>query len=278
VTAKLSIEGLVVTYGDLRAVDGVDLAIADGEIVAILGASGSGKTTLLRAVAGLEPTTAGRISIGGVDLAGVPTHRRGVGLMFQDHALFPHRDVAGNVAFGLRMRGDDDSTTAARVAEVLGLVGLAGFEHRAVPSLSGGEQQRVALARALAPAPQVLLLDEPLGSLDRALRDRLVIELRDLLTERRITALFVTHDQAEAFAVADRVATMSEGRLQTVVRTDAVRLGRGDAGGVVRAVQLVGEVADVTVELTGGGVVHARVAPLEAPRVGDTVRVAFDSP
>jgi thiamine transport system ATP-binding protein len=276
--AGLELEGVVVVHGALRAVDGIDLAVADGEVVALLGPSGSGKTTLLRAVAGFEPLQAGRVLVRGTDLAGVPPHRRGVGLMFQDHALFPHRDVGSNVAFGLRMRGDDRAAVVARVGEMLDLVGLGGFERRPVDSLSGGEQQRVALARALAPAPDVLLLDEPLGSLDRALRERLVAEIRRLLVDLRITSVFVTHDQGEAFAVADRVATLAAGRLASLVRTDAVRLGMGEHRGLVEAIARHGDVADVTVSLDGGGLVHARVAPADAPKVGETVRVALDPP
>jgi thiamine transport system ATP-binding protein len=209
----LSIEGLVVRYGETTAVDHVDLAAGEAEVVAILGPSGCGKTSVLRAVAGLETPAAGRIQLDGRDVTEVPAHRRGVGLMFQDHALFPHRNVEANVAFGLRMRGDDKRAIRDRVAEVLDLVGLAGYGHRRVFELSGGEQQRVALARALAPAPRLLMLDEPLGSLDRTLRDRLVAELRELFGRLGITTLYVTHDQTEAFTVADRVVLMRAGRV-----------------------------------------------------------------
>jgi thiamine transport system ATP-binding protein len=218
----LEVQGVVVTYaggadGDgSRAVDGVDLTVGDGEIVCVLGPSGSGKSTLLRAIAGLEPLAAGRIRRDGVDLAGVPTHRRNLGLMFQDHALFPHRDVLGNVAFGLRMHDVAKGEAAVRARAALARVGLAGFEHRSVRELSGGEQQRVALARALAPEPGLLMLDEPLGSLDRALRDRLVVELRELLVRLGTSSLFVTHDHDEALAIADRVAVMHDGRIEQV--------------------------------------------------------------
>jgi len=218
----LVLEGVAVAYastnghGAVRAVDGVDLTVGDGEVVCVLGPSGSGKSTLLRAVAGLEPLAAGRITRDGVDLDGVPPHRRNLGLMFQDHALFPHRDVLGNVAFGLRARNVARATAEARARETLALVGLEGFDRRSVRELSGGEQQRVALARALAPAPGLLMLDEPLGSLDRALRDRLVVELRDLLTTLRVSALFVTHDHDEALAMADRVAIMHAGRVEQI--------------------------------------------------------------
>ena len=210
----LHVEALEVRYGDTVALDGVDLVVEDGEVVSVLGPSGSGKSTLLRAVAGLEPPVLGRVAWDGDDLTRVPPHRRQLGLMFQDHTLFPHRDVLGNVAFGLRMRRVPAAHAAARAAELLALVGLAGYAHRHVTELSGGEQQRVALARALAPAPRLLMLDEPLGSLDRALRERLMVELRELFTRLGLTSLYVTHDHDEAFALADRVAVMHEGRIE----------------------------------------------------------------
>ncbi|WP_407561475.1 ABC transporter ATP-binding protein [Streptomyces sp. 184] len=209
----LVLDDLTVRYGDRTAVAGVGLDVADHEIVSVLGPSGSGKSTLLRAVAGLQPVAGGRVLLAGRDLAGVPAHRRGVGLMFQDQQLFPHRDVGGNVAFGLRMHGASRAAARERVAELLALVGLPGAEGRAVGALSGGEQQRVALARALAPSPQLLMLDEPLGQLDRSLRERLVVELRQLFGRLGTTVLAVTHDQGEAFALADRVVVMREGRI-----------------------------------------------------------------
>ncbi len=217
----LAVDDVVVHYRDddgtvATAVDGLSLDVAPGEVLALLGPSGSGKSTLLRAVAGLEPLSRGRVLWDGVDLAGTPTHRRGFGLVFQDGQLFPHRDVAGNVAFGLRMPGPGRLGTAARqdrVTELLELVGLAGFERRDVASLSGGERQRVALARSLAPRPRLLLLDEPLSALDRALRERLAGDVRSALVATGTTALFVTHDHDEAFAVADRIAVMDLGRL-----------------------------------------------------------------
>ncbi|GAA3937063.1 ABC transporter ATP-binding protein [Streptomyces gulbargensis] len=209
----LTLDGATVRYGARAVLDGVDLVVAEHEIVCVLGPSGSGKSTLLRAVAGLRDLDAGRVLLGGADQAGVPTHRRGVGLMFQDHQLFPQRDVAGNVEFGLRMRGVDRAEREGRAAELLDLVGLPGAQRRAVASLSGGEQQRVALARALAPRPRLLMLDEPLGQLDRGLRERLVVELRHLFGRLGTTVLAVTHDQGEAFALADRVVVMREGRI-----------------------------------------------------------------
>ena len=207
----LSVRGLAVTYGDLHAVDGVDLEVAAGEVVALLGASGSGKSSLLRAVAGLEDVAAGEVAWDGRSMVRVPVHKRGFGLMFQDGQLFEHRDVGGNIAYGLtglpRARRDE------RVREMLELVSLPGFERRRVTTLSGGQAQRVALARALAPAPRLLLLDEPLSALDRALREQLATDVRAILREGGTTALYVTHDQDEAMTVADRVGVMEAGRL-----------------------------------------------------------------
>ncbi|MFE7181679.1 ABC transporter ATP-binding protein [Streptomyces erythrochromogenes] len=209
----LQLEGVSVRFGERAVVDSVDLAVAEHETVCVLGPSGSGKSTLLRVVAGLQQVSGGRVLLDGADQAAVPVHRRGVGLMFQDHQLFPHRDVGANVSFGLRMRGGGRASYAARVAELLELVGLPGAQGRAVASLSGGEQQRVALARALAPSPRLLMLDEPLGQLDRGLRERLVVELRGLFSRLGTTVLAVTHDQGEAFALADRVVVMRDGRI-----------------------------------------------------------------
>ena len=209
----LFVDKVTVTFGATTAVEDVTLAVAPGEVLALLGPSGCGKSTLLRAVTGLQPVERGSVAWAGADLADVAVHRRGFGLMFQDGQLFPHRDVAGNVDFGLRMTGVGRQERSARVDELLELVGLSGREHRGVQSLSGGEQQRVALARALAPRPRLLLLDEPLTSLDRPLRERLSGELSAILRRTGTTALYVTHDHDEAFSVADRVAVMDRGRL-----------------------------------------------------------------
>ncbi|MGH1494115.1 MAG: ABC transporter ATP-binding protein [Acidimicrobiales bacterium] len=208
----LLVDQVSIRYGSAVALDRFSLETAKGEIVAVLGPSGSGKSTLLRAVAGLEPLAEGRIVLHGRDLAGVATHRRGLGLMFQDHGLFTHLSVADNIAYGLKTAGVPKPEREARVAELLDLVGLAGFGDRRTGQLSGGEAQRVALARALAPNPGLLMLDEPLGSLDRALREQLTGDLRRLLTELGQTALHVTHDQSEAFAVADRVVVVDDGK------------------------------------------------------------------
>ncbi len=187
---------------------GVDLTVADGEVLVLVGPSGAGKTTLLRAVAGLVPVSAGSIRIGTRDVTTEPPERRRVGLVFQDHALFPHLDVAGNVGFGVARRD-----RPARVAELLSLVRLDGFARRRPHELSGGESQRVALARALAPRPEVLLLDEPFASLDPELRDALRREVRSILRAAGTTAVVVTHDVADAEAIGDRVVALRAGRL-----------------------------------------------------------------
>ncbi len=217
----LGVAGLVVHYRDddgtvALAVDRVSLDVAPGEVLALLGPSGSGKSTLLRAIAGLERPTSGVITWDGRDLAGVPVHRRGFGLMFQDGQLFAHRSVARNVSFGLEMARVPRTEQRERVAELLAVVGLEGFGDRDVTSLSGGERQRVALARALVPEPALLLLDEPLSALDRALREHLAAEVRAALKATGTTAVFVTHDHDEAFAVADRIAVLDDARLLQV--------------------------------------------------------------
>jgi thiamine transport system ATP-binding protein len=209
----LELDNVVVRLGEHRVLHHVSFDVPTGDTAALLGPSGCGKTTLLRAIAGLQPLESGAIVLDGHDLAGVPPHERGVGLMFQDYALFPHRTVAQNVEFGLRMRGQAREQRRARVGEVLALIGMEGFEERSVTELSGGERQRVALARSLAPAPSLLMLDEPLGSLDRTLRDRLVLDLRELFASQGLTVLYVTHDQSEALALADQVSVLEAGRV-----------------------------------------------------------------
>ncbi len=216
----LEIRSVTVSYqgpaGAVTAVSGVSLEVLDRGVLALLGPSGCGKSTLLRAIAGLEPVAGGQICWDGDDLSRVPAHKRGFGLMFQDGVLFPHRDVAGNIAYGLRRAGLDRVQIDARVGDLLELVGLPGYGRRRVTTLSGGEAQRVALARALAPEPRLLLLDEPLAALDRSLRDRLLTDLSVALTSTGTTAVFVTHDQAEAFAIADRIAVMRAGKVRQV--------------------------------------------------------------
>ena len=206
----LEVTDLVVRFGERTVLDRVSLYVDDGEVVALLGPSGAGKSTLLRIVAGLLRPDAGRVSLDGVDITDEPAHARNVGMMFQDEQLFPHLDVAANVAFGPRMHRWPAVEIAARVDELLTIVGLVGFGSRRIDRLSGGEKKRVALARSLAPRPAVLLLDEPLTGLDRELHDRLIAELEDVLRATGTTAVVVTHDRDEAEALATRVVEWSE--------------------------------------------------------------------
>ncbi len=210
----LEIRDIWKSYEGQPLLNGVSCCIEAGETVCLLGRSGSGKSTLLRIIAGLETAERGQILWQGEDISTVPVHLRRFGLMFQDYALFPHRDVAENVGFGLRMQGLAKDEIELRVADALEKVNLAGFARRRVTDLSGGEQQRVALARALAPQPRLLMLDEPLGALDRALREQLGDELRRVLHATGIPAIYVTHDQEEAFAIADRLILLHEGRIE----------------------------------------------------------------
>jgi ABC-type Fe3+/spermidine/putrescine transport system ATPase subunit len=220
----LQVSGLEKSFGATHALRGVSFEVEAGEIMAILGPSGCGKSTLLSIIAGLEHAERGVVMWEGQSLEGVPPHKRGFGLMFQDFALFPHRDVFNNIAFGLQMAHWERAKIGPRVHEVLELVGLPDFAGRDVNNLSGGEQQRVALARSLAPRPKLLMLDEPLGSLDRNLRERLAQDLRQILTSARQTAIYVTHDQDEAFSLADRMAVMNAGRVEQVGRPQEIYL------------------------------------------------------
>ena len=220
-TPFLTVEAVTKRFGSVVAADGVSLAIAPGEILALLGPSGSGKTTMLRLLAGFETPETGRIVVEGEDVTGVLPARRRFGMVFQHYALFPHLDVGDNVAFGLKSGGMRDAGSVMRkVEEVLTLVDLAGFARRKVQELSGGQQQRVALARALAPEPRVLLLDEPLSNLDPALRERTRRELRQVIDRVRITTVFVTHEQEEAFDLGDRIAVLHDGRLEQIGAAD----------------------------------------------------------
>jgi thiamine transport system ATP-binding protein len=302
------VESVAVSFDGVPALAGVDLDLADGERLAVLGPSGSGKSTLLRVIAGLQRPDAGRVLLGGRDITGEPAHRRGIGLMFQDGVLFPHRDVEGNVAFGLRMEGVPTAQREARVAEVLELVGLAGYEGRSVATLSGGERQRVALARALAPDPALLLLDEPLGSLDRPLRERLLVDLEALFERLGRAVVVVTHDVGEAFALADRVAVVRDGRivqvappddlwarpadawtarflglanvrerdgLVFVIRPEAVQVAPGD-GATVLAADRRGPVVRLRIRRDDGEELEAVTTELDHPRPGDRVAVEID--
>jgi len=212
----LRLESLEKRFGTLPVTRGVSLSAARGEIVALLGPSGSGKTTVLRLVAGLETPDSGRIFVEGQEVTAVSPERRRFGMVFQHYALFPHMTVGENVAFGLQAQRTPRSEARARVAEMLALAGLSGFESRRVTQISGGQQQRVALARALAPSPRVLLLDEPLSNLDPSLREKTRRELKRAIRRVGITTLFVTHEQEEAFELGDRVAVLHEGRLDQV--------------------------------------------------------------
>lgn len=242
----LQIDGLTLAYDDHVVVRDLSLRAAEGEVLCVLGPSGCGKSTLLRAIAGLEPPVTGSIRLDGRDLAGLRPDQRGVGLMFQDHALFPHRTVGDNVGFGPRMHGMSARDTAARIRETLALVGLAGMHDRRVTELSGGERQRVALARGIAPRPRLLMLDEPLGSLDRALQSRLLEELPRVFAELGTTVLYVTHDQQEALSLADRVAVMQAGTLQQVGAPD--ELWRGPRTAFVARFLGLHHILDVQVE------------------------------
>jgi len=225
----LAIRDVEQSYGKVHALRGVNLDIPQGTTVALLGPSGCGKSTLLRVLAGLEAPDQGTIRLGEEDLTRIPPERRGVGMVFQDFALFPHLSVAQNVAFGLVEQGWSRSDRDARVGELLSLMSLEGLADRRPHALSGGQQQRVALARALAPRPSLLLLDEPLSNLDRNLRDELTVELSTLLSDLSLRALHVTHDQREAFALADQVAIMREGRILQVAPAERLHAAPHDA-------------------------------------------------
>ena len=306
--SALRVESVAVSFDGVPALAGVDLVLADGERLAVLGPSGSGKSTLLRVIAGLQRPDAGRVLLGDREVTDEPAHRRGVGLMFQDGVLFPHRDVEGNVAFGLRMEGAPAAKRDARVAEVLELAGLAGYERRSVATLSGGERQRVALARTLAPDPALFLLDEPLGSLDRPLRERLLVDLEALFERLGRAVVVVTHDVGEAFALGDRVAVVREGRVVQVappddlwarpadawtarflglanvrerdgkvlvIRPEAVEVAPGD-GGTVLAADRRGPVVRLRIRRDDGDELEAVTTELDHPRPGDRVGVAID--
>lgn len=304
----LALERIGVALDGHSILDDVSLVVGAGERLAVLGPSGSGKSTALRVVAGLQRPTTGRIVLDGADVTDVPPHRRGIGLVFQDAALFPHRDVAGNVGFGPRVAHLPAAERDARVAEALDLVGLAGTERRDVTTLSGGEAQRVALARALAPRPDVLLLDEPLGALDGPLRQRLQDDLRELFARLALTVVHVTHDVGEAFALGDRVAVLREGRVAQVaapeelwdrpaddwvarflgmrnvvrdggrahvVRPEAVRVVPGEDA-VVVAADRDGPVVRLRVQRDDGRELEAVVVGGAVPQVGERVSVEID--
>jgi ABC-type Fe3+/spermidine/putrescine transport system ATPase subunit len=243
--AFLSLQGLGKTFAERPAVAGLTIDVGRGEVLALLGPSGSGKTTTLRLLAGFETPDTGRIVVAGEDVTGVRPEARRFGMVFQHYALFPHLDVGANVAFGLALRGE---ALARRVAEVLAMVDLPGYERRAVGELSGGQQQRVALARSLAPEPRVLLLDEPLSNLDPSLRERTRKELRRAITRVGITTVFVTHEQEEAFDLGDRVAVLHAGRLEQVGTPDELY----DAPATPFVARFIGRVNAIPGERAGG--------------------------
>lgn len=214
--ARIEYENISKYFGDIVAAEDVSFEIEPGEFVALLGPSGAGKTTLLRLLAGFESPSEGEIRVNGRDITPIPTHKRDTGMVFQDYALFPHMTVKGNIAFGLRRNGFSDDEIDERVSEVLQMVDLAGYEERYPEELSGGQQQRVATARAVAIEPKVLLMDEPLGALDKKLRDELEVEIKALQEDLNITTVYVTHNQEEALTMADRIVVLSAGRIEQI--------------------------------------------------------------
>jgi putrescine transport system ATP-binding protein len=277
----LQIRHIVKDFDGHRAVDDVSIDIGQGEVFALLGPSGCGKTTLLRMLAGFETPTSGTISLGGRDLAGLPPYARPMNLMFQSYALFPHLTVFDNVAFGLRRDGLPAAEITARVDAMLKLVQLERFGRRKPHQLSGGQQQRVALARSLAKKPQVLLLDEPLGALDRKLREETQIELSNIIEEVGVTCVIVTHDQEEAMTLASRIAVMSEGRFLQVAapaeiyETPANRFVADFIGNVNLMDGTVVDGADSSHVIVDCGDVRHRVVRSNGARVGAPVTVAL---
>ncbi|WP_135305935.1 ABC transporter ATP-binding protein [Haloarcula amylovorans] len=222
-TAGVEVDDLAVAYDGVTALEGVSLSIEEGEFFTLVGPSGCGKTTMLRSIAGLETPSAGRIAIDGRDVTDDPTEDRNVGMVFQNYALFPHMSVRENVAYGLQFHDVDDGRDEdERVSKLLDLVDLASFGDREPTQLSGGQQQRVALARALAPEPDVLLLDEPLSALDAQLREELRVQIKNLQQALDITTVYVTHDQAEALAISDRIAVVQDGTVEQVATPESV--------------------------------------------------------
>ncbi len=279
--STVAVTDAVKRYDAVAALDGVTMTFRDGEFFGLLGPSGSGKTTLLRAIAGFVTLDRGQVLIDGQDVGGVPVHARNIGMMFQNYALFPHMSVAENVAFGLEVRGRAREEVAQRVKEALAMVRLGGLEQRKPKQLSGGQQQRVALARALVTRPKVLLLDEPLGALDKHLRQEMQVELRRIQRQVGITTIFVTHDQEEALTLSDRIAIFDSGRIiqegapMAVYERPVTRFAAGFLGeanflqGRVTAIE-AGGLARIALDL--GGEVSGRVA---SGQVGQAVLLAL---
>ncbi|MBK1660438.1 ABC transporter ATP-binding protein [Paracraurococcus ruber] len=261
----LTVAGASKRFGAALVLDDLSLAVAKGEFVSLLGPSGCGKTTLLRCIAGLLRPDAGHISVAGRDITTLPAHRRNVGVVFQNYALFPHLTVAENIAFGLRAQGVSKSESAPRVAEALALVRMTEHAGKPVTALSGGQQQRVAVARALVVRPSLLLLDEPFSALDRKLRETMQVELKHLLREVGITAIFVTHDQEEALVVSDRIAVMNAGRIEQLA-DPATLYGRPASLYVLDFVGQSTRLAGQVTEAAGGMLaVQTALGPVRAP-------------
>ena len=256
-------------YGTVTALDRVSLSFRDGEFFGLLGPSGSGKTTLLRAIAGFVEPDDGAISFDGERVESVPVHKRAIGMVFQNYALFPNLDVDGNIAFGLAVRGTPSSERRARVEEMLRLVRLTGLGTRKPRELSGGQQQRVALARALVTRPKVLLLDEPLGALDRRLRQEMQVELKDIQRKSGVTTIFVTHDQEEALTLSDRIAIIDQGRLMQVGAPAEVY----ERPATVFAAQFLGDANIFTGQRSDGALRLGDGTRLTAPGMSSTVIV-----
>ena len=277
----VTVTDAVKRYDAVAALDGVTMTFRDGEFFGLLGPSGSGKTTLLRAIAGFVTLDRGQVLIDGQDVGGVPVHARNIGMMFQNYALFPHMSVAENVAFGLEVRGRGREEVAQRVKDALAMVRLGGLEQRKPKQLSGGQQQRVALARALVTRPKVLLLDEPLGALDKHLRQEMQVELRRIQRQVGITTIFVTHDQEEALTLSDRIAIFDSGRIiqegapMAVYERPVTRFAAGFLG---EANFLQGRVTEIDagglarIDLDIGGEASTRLANGQA---GQTVLLAL---
>ncbi len=264
--ATVDLQQLTRVFGDVVALDGIDVSIASGEFLSLLGPSGCGKTTALRLVAGFDRPTSGTVLVGGSDVTGVPPNRRGMGMVFQAYSLFPNMTAERNVEFGLRIRRDAGAARRARVAELLELVGLGHAAKRYPHQLSGGMQQRVALARALAIEPSVLLLDEPLSALDAKVRVQLREEIRRIQTRLGITTIYVTHDQEEALSISDRVAVLSQGRIEQIA-TPAEIYGAPATPFVAEFVGTMNRVAATVSDPIGGAVTAGGVTlAVEAAR------------
>jgi spermidine/putrescine ABC transporter ATP-binding subunit len=267
--SRVDVTSVTKRYGTLAALDDVSISFADGEFFGLLGPSGSGKTTLLRAIAGFVEPDRGAISFDGERVESVPVHKRRIGMVFQNYALFPNLDVSGNVSFGLDVRGVAEAEVHTRVEEMLTLVRLSGLGARRTRELSGGQQQRVALARALITRPKVLLLDEPLGALDRRLRQEMQVELKDIQRETGVTTIFVTHDQEEALTLSDRIAIIDRGRIVQVGQPQVVY----ERPETLFAAQFLGDANVLAGRRDGSTIVLADGTRIEAPGKESTVIV-----